>query len=226
MTALNLARAWSHWRAGPTLRVPPGADDAEAATRRFLLYGVLPLWFVPSVADWWMHRRSHIEDTSGVRESAVHALMMTEAGIPVAAGLLAKVNPLVLTTMAGAAVAHGATAVWDVTLATHEREVHPVEQHIHSFLEVLPLTAAAFTACLHWDMVRATVRGDGGADRWKLLPKDRPLPAPYLAGIAGAIGVFVVLPYAEEMVRCVRRRPRTAVGEGGEDGEDTILAAT
>jgi hypothetical protein len=102
-------------------------------------------------------------------------------------------------------------------------------QHVHSFLEVLPLTAAAFTACLHWDMVRAAVRGDGGADRWKLLPKDRPLPAPYLAGIAGAIGVFVVLPYAEEMVRCVRRRPRTAVGpggEGGEGGEGGILAAT
>jgi hypothetical protein len=221
MTARSLARTWRHWRTGPTLRVPRGADDAEAATRRFLLYGVLPLWFVPSVADWWMHRRSHIEDTSGVRESAVHALMMAEAGIPVAAGLLAKVNPLVLGTMAGAALAHGATAVWDVTIATHEREVRPVEQHIHSFLEVLPLTAAAFTACLHWDMVRATVHGDSRAERWKLLPKDRPLPAPYLAGIAGAIGAFVVLPYTEEMVRCLRARRRSAADPGH---EDTALA--
>ncbi|WP_443048826.1 hypothetical protein [Streptomyces sp. NBC_00328] len=49
---------WQRWRSGPTLRIPPGADDVENANRRFLLYGVLPLWFVPTVADWVMHRRS------------------------------------------------------------------------------------------------------------------------------------------------------------------------
>ncbi|MER5402482.1 diguanylate cyclase [Streptomyces sp. NPDC002599] len=197
---------WQRWRSGPTLRIPPGADDVENANRRFLLYGVLPLWFVPAVADWVMHRRSDIEHTSGVRESAVHALMMTEAGIPVVAGLTARVNPLVLSLMGGAAVAHGATALWDVSLATEKREVRPVEQHIHSFLEVLPLTAAAFTTCLHWDQVREVMKGAGHADDWKLLPKQRPLPARYLAGIAAGVGLCVVLPYAEEMIRCVRAR--------------------
>lgn len=169
---------WQRWRSGPTLRIPPGADDVENANRRFLLYGVLPLWFVPAVADWAMHRRSDIEHTSGVRESAVHALMMTEAGIPVVAGLTARANPLVLSLMGGAALAHGATALWDVSLATDKREVRPVEQHIHSFLEVLPLTAAAFTTCLHWDQVREVTKGAGRTDDWKLLPKQRPLPLP------------------------------------------------
>ncbi|MGQ4381058.1 diguanylate cyclase [Streptomyces sp. SAS_267] len=197
---------WQHWRSGPTLRVPPGADDVENANRRFLLYGVLPLWFVPAVADWVMHRRSDIEHTSGVRESAVHALMMTEVGVPVVAGLTARVNPLVLSLMGGAAVAHGATALWDVSLATDTREVRPVEQHIHSFLEVLPLTAAAFTTCLHWDQVREVMRGASRAEDWKLLPKQRPLPARYLAGIAAGVGLCVALPYAEEMIRCVRAR--------------------
>jgi hypothetical protein len=197
---------WQSWRSGPTLRIPPGADDVENANRRFLLYGVLPLWFVPAVADWVMHRRSDIEHTSGVRESAVHALMMTEAGIPVVAGLTARVNPLVLSLMGGAALAHGATALWDVSLATDKREVRPVEQHIHSFLEVLPLTAAAFTTCLHWDQVREVTKGAGHTDDWKLLPKQRPLPARYLAAIAAGVGLCVVLPYAEEMIRCVRAR--------------------
>ncbi|WP_235457449.1 hypothetical protein [Streptomyces olivochromogenes] len=63
-----------------------------------------------------MHRRTRIEHTSGTSESAVHALMTTEVGIPVVMGLLARVNPLVLTVMGGAAVAHGATAVYDVSL--------------------------------------------------------------------------------------------------------------
>lgn len=203
------ARRWLRWRERPALRIPPGADDVENASRRFLMYGVLPLWFVPSVADWIMHRRTRIEETSGVRESAVHALMMTEAGVPVVTALVAKVNPLVLSLMGGAAVAHGATAVWDVTLASQERELRPIEQHIHSFLEVLPLSAAAFTACLHWDQVRAGLRrGGGGPDDWRLVPKEQPLPAGYLAAIAAAVGAFVALPYAEEMLRCVRAERR------------------
>ncbi|MEU9014609.1 diguanylate cyclase [Streptomyces sp. NPDC048479] len=204
-------RAWRYWRRGRDLDVPFSSTDVEATNRRFLLYGVLPLWVVPGVADWWMHRRSRIEDTSGVRESAVHALMMTEAGVPVAMGLLAKVNPLVLTVMGGAALAHGATALYDVRLASEEREVRPLEQHIHSFLEVLPLSAMAFTACLHADQVRATLAGGRSPGDWKLLPKENPLPARYLAGLAAVIGAGVALPYAEEMVRCVRaRRARRA----------------
>ncbi|MEU5269307.1 diguanylate cyclase [Streptomyces hygroscopicus] len=198
------SRAWRRWRRPRDLKVPRKPVDVEDANRRFLMYGVMPLWFVPAVADWLMHRRTRIEDTSGTRESALHALMMTEAGVPVAMGLLARVNPLVLSVMGGAAIAHGATALWDVSLATGEREVRPVEQHIHSFLEVLPLSAMAFTCCLHWEQVRAALRGGDRPEDWKLLPKENPLPARYLAAIGLGIGAFVVLPYAEEMKRCVR----------------------
>ncbi|CDR17286.1 predicted protein [Streptomyces iranensis] len=199
-----MTRAWRRWRRPRDLRVPGNAVDVEDANRRFLMYGVMPLWFVPAVADWLMHRRTRIEETSGTKESAIHALMMTEAGVPVAMGLLARVNPLVLSVMGGAAVAHGATALWDVSLATGEREVRPVEQHIHSFLEVLPLSAMAFTCCLHWDQVRAALRGGDRPEDWKLLPKDNPLPVRYLAAIGLGIGACVVLPYAEEMRRCLR----------------------
>ena len=204
LTRSPVARAWRRWRRPRDLRVPRKPLDVEDANRRFLMYGVLPLWFVPAVADWAMHRRTRIEETSGTRESALHALMMTEAGVPVAMGLLARVNPLVLSVMGGAAVVHGATALWDVSLATGKREVRPVEQHIHSFLEVLPLSALAFTSCLHWKQVRATLRGGDTAEDWKLLPKENPLPARYLVAIGTAIGAFVALPYAEEMTRCVK----------------------
>ncbi|WJE01642.1 diguanylate cyclase [Streptomyces antimycoticus] len=209
---MPVTRAWRRWRRPRDLEVPRNAVDVEDANRRFLMYGVMPLWFVPAVADWIMHRRTRIEETSGTKESAIHALMMTEAGIPVAMGLLARVNPLVLSVMGGAALAHGATALWDVSLATGEREVRPVEQHIHSFLEVLPLSAMAFTSCLHWDQVRAALRGGDRPEDWKLLPKDNPLPARYLAAIGLGIGAFVALPYAEEMTRCLRAaRARKAV---------------
>lgn len=184
----------------------PDSTDVEDAARRFLLLGILPLWVVPGLADWWMHRRTGIERTSGTKESAIHALMMTEAGVPVVMGLVARVNPLVLTTMGASAVAHGATALYDVSLATGEREIRPLEQHIHSFLEVLPLTALAFTACLHPDQVRSALRGGSNPQDWRLLPKERPLPPAYLAGLACAIGLGVVVPYAEELRRCLRAR--------------------
>ncbi|MER7838185.1 diguanylate cyclase [Streptomyces sp. NPDC096040] len=200
-------KVWRQWRRADELRAGPHAAATEAAARRFLLLGLLPLWVVPGLTDWWMHRRTGIERTSGTKESVVHALMMTEVGVPVLMGLLARVNPLVLTTMGAAAVAHGATALYDVSLATGEREIRPVEQHIHSFLEVLPLTALAFTACLHPDQVRSTLRGGPHPQDWRLLPKERPLPAAYLAGLAGVIGLGVVVPYAEELRRCLRARP-------------------
>ncbi|MEV6765517.1 diguanylate cyclase [Streptomyces sp. NPDC051105] len=201
-------KAWRNWRRSDDLRIPLHSTEVENASRRFLLYGVLPLWVVPGLADWWMHRRTRIEHTSGTKESVVHALMMTEAGIPVLVGLLARVNPLVLSVMGGAALAHGATAVYDVSLAVGEREVRPIEQHIHSFLEVLPLTALAFTACLHADQVRRTLRGGRGPQDWRLLPKQHPLPARYLAGLAGAVAAGVVVPYAEELRRCLRAASR------------------
>jgi hypothetical protein len=36
------------------------------------------------------------------------------------------------------------------------------------------------------------------------VPKAHPLPRGYLVGLGAAIGLCVVLPYTEEMVRCVR----------------------
>ncbi|MFD8045449.1 diguanylate cyclase [Streptomyces chartreusis] len=176
------------WRRAGAQQPGPHPTDVEATARRFLL----------------------LERTSGAKESGVHALMMTETGVPVVMGLLARVNPLVLTTMGAAAIAHGATAVYDVWLATGEREVRPIEQHIHSFLEVLPLTALAFTACLHPDQVRSTLRGGPRPQDWRLLPKERPLPPAYLAGLACVIGLGVVVPYAEELRRCLRARPAAA----------------
>src|ERR1044072_6566267 len=110
LTRSPVARAWRRWRRPRDLRVPRKPLDVEDANRRFLMYAVMPLRFVPAVADWAMHRRTRIEETSGTRESALHALMMTEAGVPVAMGLLARVNPLVPFGLEGGGAALPARA--------------------------------------------------------------------------------------------------------------------
>jgi hypothetical protein len=56
-------------------RLPPGPADLrrtagiEHAVRSLLLGGVMPLWLGAALADWYLHRRTRIGDTSGPRES-------------------------------------------------------------------------------------------------------------------------------------------------------------
>ncbi|MFD7276605.1 diguanylate cyclase [Streptomyces sp. NPDC059862] len=193
-----------------------GTVDVGAATTRYLLYGLLPSWFVPGLADWAMHRRTRIEDTAGTKESLIHSLMMTEVGIPIALTLRYEINPLLLSVQLAGAAAHEATALWDVrTAVDSDRRVKPVEQHIHSFLESLPFGALASLMCLHADQVKSLLRGgDGDPDAWRLVPRRPPLSRGYLAGIAAAIGVCVVLPYGEELMRCRRAARRRKLTKG------------
>ncbi|WP_411150004.1 diguanylate cyclase [Streptomyces sp. A30] len=192
--------------------------DVGETTTRYLLYGLLPGWFVPGLADWVMHRRTRIEDTAGTKESLIHSLMMAEVGLPIALTLRYEVNPLLLSVQLGGAAVHEATALWDVRTAVHsDREVKPVEQHIHSFLESLPFGALAALMCLHADQVRSLLRGGrGDPDAWRLLPRRPQLSPGYLAGITAAIGACVLLPYGEELLRC-RRAARSRKQRAGGD---------
>ncbi|MFR0356136.1 diguanylate cyclase [Streptomyces sediminimaris] len=193
--------------------------DVRDVTTRYLLYGLLPGWFVPGLADWAMHRRSRIEDTAGTKESLIHSLMMTEVGIPIALTLRYEVNPLLLLVQSLGAVVHEATALWDVrTAVASDREVTPLEQHIHSYLESLPYGALSALMCLHADQVGSLLRGGrGDRDAWRPVPRQRPLSRAYLAGVAAAITTCVVLPYGEELLRCVRagRRKKERASDQG-----------
>ena len=96
--------------------------DVGDITTRYLLYGLLPGWFVPGLADWVMHRRTRIEETAGTKESLIlphclkgvggaPTLMMAEVGLPIALTLRYEVNPLLLTVQLGGAAVHEATAL-------------------------------------------------------------------------------------------------------------------
>lgn len=178
-----------------------GVDEA---TRRLLQYVVVPLWAGAGLADWLCHRRASIETTAGPQESAIHALMMTEAGIPATLGLFLEVNAGVLATTLAAFALHQLTAVWDVAYADGRRRVTPTEQHVHGMLEQVPAMATAFLVVLHWDQAKAMFGvGDEKPD-FKPQRKRRPLSHGYRMGFLAAVGGLVAAPYAEELWRCVR----------------------
>ena len=83
----------------------------------------MPLWIGAGLADWYLHRRTRIEDTAGPRESALHSLMFAETGVPVLLGLFCEVNAGVIATAAGAVATHSATAYWDQSYAEPRRRV-------------------------------------------------------------------------------------------------------
>ena len=193
------------FRRVPVRRLDWSATDTESASLRYVLFVLVPAWIVPGVLDWYWHKQTEIENTSGLKESLIHSLMMTEVGVPILLGLLFEINPLALTCMFGALVAHSATAIWDVSLAVHHREVTTREQHTHSFLEVLPFMGMAFAATLHSDATHRLLTGNTRRDDWSLKVKRPRLPIPYIAGVMGLIALGVLAPYANEAIRCWKR---------------------
>jgi hypothetical protein len=195
-----------HPNARASAAVAPAGSltNTSRLTRRFLLYYIIPIWLAAGVADWICHRATNIEGTTGAKESLMHLLMLAEVSIPVTAGFFLEVTAPVAGLMIAAFLAHEATALWDVSYAVTARNVTPIEQHIHSFLEMVPLMAISFIAVLHWPQFCALVGiGDEPADL-SIRAKDQPLPSGYIPASLAATGLLEVLPYFEELYRTLR----------------------
>jgi hypothetical protein len=183
---------------------PPNVDAEHGMIRAFLYY-LVPTWMGAGLFDWWWHKKTDIEHTSGTKESLIHAAMFSEVGIPLLMGIFCKINAVALATMWGAAFVHELTAIWDVGFAAHHREVAPREQHTHSFLEIIPFTACAIASCLHWDQLRALIGLGRKKPDFRLEMKARKIPDPYLPVMAAMVAGIVVI-YGNELYRCHKAR--------------------
>jgi hypothetical protein len=146
-----------------------------------LLYFALPVWLLAGIADYLCHRRTAIEATSGVAESTLHVVQAIEVGIPLLAGLFFEINSLVLAVMLAGVVTHTLTALWDGLYTQRRRYISPVEQHIHSHLEYIPIVAVLLVALLYWDAFRALFGVGSQPASFVLEPKHEPIPPRYLA---------------------------------------------
>ncbi len=180
---------------------------AARAMQTYLLYVLLPVWMVPGFGDYLCHRRTKIESTSGTQESITHLLMMGSIGAPAILALLFETNALTLAVGAGALAFHELVVLWDVAYAAQRRYVSVTEQHFHSFLEVLPFATFSFLLCLRADQVLALAGIGEEKPDFKLRWKAEPAPPAYVAGLLAAITLSIGLPYAEELLRCVRVNP-------------------
>jgi hypothetical protein len=122
--------------------------------------------------------------------------------IPTLAAIFLEINALLIAIMIACLVAHEATAIWDVSYAHRSR----TEQHVHSFLEMLPLLGLLIIAMLHWQQFLCLFGLSQQAAEYALRLKQPPWPWLYVSVILSLVVLFEDLPYVEELIRCVRRR--------------------
>ena len=166
-------------------------------------YGVFPLWVIAGFGDYWCHRLTHIEQTSGRVESSLHVVQYLQIVAGVALVVLLEVTSLVLVVVIALALLHLATGYLDIAYTTGRREISPLEQHVHSYMEMLPPFATALLVIVYWSAFAAIFNGDN-AD-WTIARRQQPLPTGAIAAVA--IGFALAgLAIAEEYVRCARHR--------------------
>jgi hypothetical protein len=180
------------------------AEEFGPLVQGFIVFGVMPLWMLSGLADWLCHRHTSIETTTGLKESALHVLMLLEMGAATLAAALFEINALVAAIMLVAFVLHELTVYVDLRYSSARRDIPPVEQLVHSFLEFVPVTAGVLVLLLHWPQVLSLFGlGDQPAD-FGLRFKGAPLSAPGIWVFAAAMALLVFIPYSEELIRCWR----------------------
>lgn len=176
---------------------------------------VLPLWLAAGLADYLAHARTSIATTSGVHESALHLLQTAEIGIPMLALLFLEANAPVLALLFAGTIAHTVTAYRDVRYAVGRRHIPVFEQFVHSFLIVLPLTALAIIAVLHWQQLQALVDPfNATAGTWSLRWRDPPFAPGTIIAVLGASFLFGIVPGLVEFARTQAAHRRMAAGPG------------
>lgn len=173
--------------------------DRDAVIRNFLLYFVLPSWMAAGIADCACHFAADVPNTTGPKESLIHLLMLAEVGLPIVAGLFLEITSPILALMIASWFLHDTTALWDVHYAVTAREVTPVEQHVHSFLEMLPLMAIGFVGVLYWPNLAGLLGIGGRRPDWSIRLKRDKLPRHYAPIVLGLTVLLEWLPYLTEL---------------------------
>ncbi len=185
--------------------------DEATLVLNVMLYVLLPLWGIASMLDWWCHRATNIEATSGLREANVHLLMGAQIGLPLVLTLIFEVNVLVMLLCFAALIAHEFVAHYDVHYTTGKREIGIWEVHAHNYLATLPFFLLLLIVVRKWNVFVDTVTLNW-AGGFGLSQRSEPLGVTgnYAILYMATMGVFVVGPYFQEWWRCYKYERKLA----------------
>ena len=134
-------------------------------TELWLAYGAYLVWLAAGLADFACHWRTDLPHTSGVAESTTHLVQLGLLGLAIVLGLAFAMGPAIALALLALVVAHAVVGYVDTRIAFDRRRVLlPVEQHVHSVLDMAPIIAfvwlllstwpAATSGDWHWQLRR------------------------------------------------------------------------
>lgn len=161
----------------------------------FIVYALYPAWLAAGAGDYLCHRRTRIEATSGTTESWLHVVQLLSIIAIVFVAAFLEITRSALALMAVVAVCHTVLSYVDVSYTDGRRHISPLEQHVHAFMDVLPLVAVGLLTILYWPE-----GGSGEAWRWK----DDALGLSHRTLLLGSLVLLGGAPAVEELVRTYR----------------------
>ncbi len=111
-----------------------------------LAYVAYLVWLSFGCVDFAIHRRTALPLTSGLRESALHGFQLLIAGAGVLLWAALDSSRAVVALLGCLAAIHAAAAYADTVVAVQRRAVTPMEQHVHSVLDIAPWGFVGYTA--------------------------------------------------------------------------------
>jgi hypothetical protein len=173
--------------------------EIEQATLRFVYAGYLA-WLAAGCADFACHRLSRLPETSGFRECGLHVLQIVIVGAGVSLFLLMEPERGLLVAIAALAIVHAVFGYMDTRSAYGLRPITPVEQHLHSILDMAPWIALGMLAMI--------VESRDASTGWYLRPRDTPFPLQTWVSVLVPAFALVLLPVIAEWMACWRAKTR------------------
>jgi len=152
------------------------------------------LWLAAGAMDFLLHRASSIESTSGLKESTLHLAQIAILGAATLLWLSFRASQPLFVILLALMCLHAITGYWDTRVAYPTRAIRPLEQHVHSVLDLAPWIAIG---AFYWSLPDThAVAG--------LVFEPAPI-AMWLFAIVPAL-LLTVLPALVEFRRCLAYR--------------------
>jgi hypothetical protein len=166
----------------------------------WIAYSGYLVWLSAGLCDFICHRRTDLPHTSGVAESFAHLLQLGLLGTAIVVGLAFEPGRATICAMLVLVVAHAGVGYWDTRIAFQRRRVSlPIEQHIHSVLDMAPIIAFGWVVARSWP---AAVNGD-----WHVALRMPALPASVWVAVLLPAALLCVLPAIAEFRAAVAAKP-------------------
>lgn len=183
-------------------------DDTPSLLRALLAYVWAPALALAGVLDWTLHRQQRIELTAGLKESALHLVMIAAVGSGLLAALMLQTTAGVLLLILLLALLHEGLYLLDLNVALARRRIPLLEQWVHGFQHLLPWAGVAAMVALAPGQAAALVGRGAEPPDWSWRWAESPPPAAYVGTLLAAALVLNILPFAEESWRCLRAAQR------------------